>query len=62
VPEELRQIALEVSQGLREVKAMKRGSKWGGLSGWQGNAENVTMQKMGYDASSWGNGMDWQPW
>merc|ERR1712187_434781 len=36
VPADLQQIADDVENGSREVKAMKTGSKWGALSGWQG--------------------------
>lgn len=52
VPEELQKIAWEVHMGHRKVEAMKAGSKWGGLSGWQGGADEVASKKMGYGEDS----------
>jgi ATP-dependent RNA helicase DDX5/DBP2 len=60
VPPELRQVAQEVERGEREVKAMKAGSKWGALSGWQGSAKDVARSKLGYDDKDWGK--DWGSW
>jgi len=54
VPDELRKVANEVHRGWREVKAMKAGSKWGDLSGWQGSASNMAFKKLGYGAGDWG--------
>mmetsp|Transcript_118105 Transcript_118105/g.217388 ORF Transcript_118105/g.217388 Transcript_118105/m.217388 type:complete len:549 (+) Transcript_118105:106-1752(+) len=55
VPDDLQSIANEVANGQREVKAMKAGSKWGALSGWQGSADNVTWKKMGYGPAASGS-------
>merc|ERR1712125_118878 len=52
VPDELRKIAWEVHEGKRKVEAMKAGSKWGGLSGWQGGADAAARKKLGYDESA----------
>jgi ATP-dependent RNA helicase DDX5/DBP2 len=52
VPAELRTIAWDVANGKRKVEAMKAGSKWGGLSGWQGGADQAAWKKLGYDSSA----------
>jgi len=60
VPDELRKVAHEVHKGWREVKAMKAGSKWGELSGWQGSSKDIAWKKSGYGANDWGK--DWGSW
>merc|ERR1712232_970553 len=50
VPAELSNIACEVANGMRSVKKMKAGSKWGATSGWQGNAAQAAKKKMGYNS------------